>query len=213
MTAIAPEALLIDYGGVLTESMDDWAGVACHGFDLDSQKLLTSIFGGATDDSPFGLLERGLITRDEFAELMTPVLNDHRLDPRGDEIDGRDWVNRISQVKAAANQLMVDAVNRLLGDGVPVVLLSNSWGPADSYPWHWLPTFTATVISGVEGVRKPSVPIYELAAERAGVPADRCVFVDDVALNLPPAEALGMTTVHHRDPLRTIARLDELFAG
>ncbi|GHF05384.1 hypothetical protein GCM10010359_02940 [Streptomyces morookaense] len=50
------------------------------------------------------------------------------------------------------------------------------------------------------GVAKPDREIYEIAVERAGIPADRCLFVDDRKENVETAIALGMTGVHYRTP-------------
>lgn len=50
------------------------------------------------------------------------------------------------------------------------------------------------------GVAKPDPRIYEIAAERAGVPMDRCLFVDDRLENIEAAVALGMTGVLFREP-------------
>ncbi|CAL9333811.1 HAD-IA family hydrolase [Streptomyces sp. enrichment culture] len=50
------------------------------------------------------------------------------------------------------------------------------------------------------GVAKPDPAIYALAAERAGVPAGRCLFVDDRWENVEAAAALGMTGAHFRGP-------------
>jgi putative hydrolase of the HAD superfamily len=66
------------------------------------------------------------------------------------------------------------------------------------------------VISGELGIRKPSRRMYELGAERAGVPAERCVYVDDLPFNLAPAEQLGMAAVHHTSAETTIPQLEEL---
>jgi putative hydrolase of the HAD superfamily len=66
------------------------------------------------------------------------------------------------------------------------------------------------VISGEEGIRKPSRRMYELGAERAGVDAERCVFVDDLPFNLTPAQDLGMATVHHTSADETIPELERL---
>jgi putative hydrolase of the HAD superfamily len=52
--------------------------------------------------------------------------------------------------------------------------------------------------------------MYELGAERAGVPAEECVYVDDLPFNLAPAEKLGMATVHHIDAETTIPQLERL---
>ncbi|WP_256342088.1 HAD-IA family hydrolase [Streptomyces sp. MW-W600-10] len=63
----------------------------------------------------------------------------------------------------------------------------------------------AVVSSAVEQVAKPDPAIYRIAAGRAGVPAARCLFVDDRRENVGAAVALGMTGVLYREPadLRT----------
>jgi len=66
------------------------------------------------------------------------------------------------------------------------------------------------LISGELGVRKPSRAIYRRAADAIGVPADECVFVDDLAQNLVPARELGMATIRHTGTPETLARLTEL---
>ena len=52
--------------------------------------------------------------------------------------------------------------------------------------------------------------MYELGADRAGAPAERCVYVDDLPFNLTPAEQLGMATVHHTSAEKTIPQLERL---
>ena len=67
--------------------------------------------------------------------------------------------------------------------------MSNSWG-VHRYPHELFEElFDGIVITGQEGMRKPSPRMYELGAERAGVRAGLCVFVDDLPFNLPPAES------------------------
>ncbi|MCT9009033.1 HAD-IA family hydrolase [Streptomyces rhizosphaerihabitans] len=55
------------------------------------------------------------------------------------------------------------------------------------------------------GVVKPDPRIYRIAAERVGVTAERCLFVDDIAVNVRAAREAGMTGLHYRriDDLRT----------
>ncbi|MEV1021869.1 HAD-IA family hydrolase [Streptomyces sp. NPDC050264] len=65
------------------------------------------------------------------------------------------------------------------------------------------------VSSARVGVAKPGREIYEIAAARAGVPAHRCLFVDDRLENVEAAVALGMTAVHYREP----ADLDAVLSG
>ena len=79
--------------------------------------------------------------------------------------------------------------------GVPQVGLTNF--SAELYPhaparFPFLDLLDAVVVSGREGVAKPDPAIYRLAADRAGLPLDALVFVDDKPVNVEAAEALGM---------------------
>lgn len=57
----------------------------------------------------------------------------------------------------------------------------------------------AIVNSARLAVAKPDRRIYLAAAERAGVPPERCLFVDDSATNVEAARALGMTAHQFTD--------------
>jgi len=79
----------------------------------------------------------------------------------------------------------------------------------------WLPTipddlFELIVDSGFEGTRKPEPEIYAIVLSRLGLPAEACVFVDDLEPNVDAARDLGFAVIHHVDTDRTIARLGEL---
>ena len=57
-------------------------------------------------------------------------------------------------------------------------------------------------------MRKPDPEIYELTLERlGGVPAEQCLFVDDIEVNVEAARELGMTAVHYRDNDQAIAEI------
>ncbi|MFI1869483.1 hypothetical protein [Streptomyces jumonjinensis] len=43
-----------------------------------------------------------------------------------------------------------------------------------------------------------------------GLPGEACVLVDDTARNLPPAENLGIATVHTTSPADTIVQVEAL---
>jgi epoxide hydrolase-like predicted phosphatase len=105
---------------------------------------------------------------------------------------------------------MVEAVRRARAGGVRTALVSNSWG-VHRYPHDLFEElFDGVVISGEEGTRKPAKRMYELGAERAGVAAEQCVFVDDLPFNLTPAQELGMATVHHTNAEQSIGELEQI---
>ena len=55
--------------------------------------------------------------------------------------------------------------------------------------------FTLFISSCFVGLRKPEEGIYRLALELTQRPSEECVFIDDRALNLECAAALGMHTI------------------
>lgn len=62
---------------------------------------------------------------------------------------------------------------------------------------------------------KPDDAIFPLAAERLGVPPDRCIFVDDTRANVEAAARAGLTAIHFRGLtplLDDLKRLDVLRA-
>ena len=56
--------------------------------------------------------------------------------------------------------------------------------------------FDEIVISGEVGQVKPDACIYQLTAERLGVPTGECLFVDDFVENVEGARAAGMQALH-----------------
>ena len=52
--------------------------------------------------------------------------------------------------------------------------------------------FDVLVISYEEGLTKPNPVIFQLTADRLGVPASACFFIDDNQINVEAARAAGM---------------------
>ena len=60
--------------------------------------------------------------------------------------------------------------------------------------------FETTIVSGQVGMIKPSVAIFQLLCDRAGVVAESCIFIDDGLHNCIGAKAAGMDAIHFTDP-------------
>jgi len=58
--------------------------------------------------------------------------------------------------------------------------------------------FDVVVTSYEERLAKPDPRIYRAVMRKLGIPASRCVYIDDLAHNIPPARRLGMTALHFR---------------
>ena len=58
------------------------------------------------------------------------------------------------------------------------------------------------------GLRKPHPRIYEMMVERLQVDPNKCVYLDDLGVNLKPARAMGMTTIKVASGPQAIAELE-----
>lgn len=192
-------ALLIDWGGVLTSNLFTSFHAYCLKAEIDPKKLL-----GRFRDDPQArdlliALEKGQLDELSFERQFAALLE---VEPDG-LIDGL-----FAGVKP--DEAMVGAVRVARQAGVRTALVSNSWG-VHRYPRDLFDVlFDGIVISGEEGIRKPSRRMYELGAQRAGAAPEQCVYVDDLEFNLTPARELGMATVHHVSAERTIPALERL---
>ncbi|GAA3900481.1 hypothetical protein GCM10023084_61200 [Streptomyces lacrimifluminis] len=111
--------------------------------------------------------------------------------------------------------MMIDAAQAARHAGVRVGILSNSLGssPYDPYAgYRFDELYDEVLISEHYGTRKPDPEIYSIMLGLMGLSAEDCVFVDDTARNLPPAEALGITTVLATTPADPIQQV-EAFLG
>ena len=196
--------LLIDWGGVMTTNLFGAFGAFCAQEGLVAETLRDAFRGDGATREALIAYEEGRMEDDVFAAQLARVLG---LAPERAE----GLIDRM--MGGASVELdMVDMVRAARARGIKTGLVSNSWG-ATRYPAELLTElFAATVISGLEGFRKPDPRMYALGAQRIGLAPERCVFVDDLPHNLPPAVELGMATVLHADPAATIRRLGVLLA-
>mgnify|MGYP001146453606 FL=1 len=96
---------------------------------------------------------------------------------------------------------------------VPLVLVSNAALELESdlHSMGLSDLADHVVNSARVGLAKPDPRIYRLAAELAGAPPERCLFVDDSEENVEAAAALGMRTVHFREPADLERAMEPLF--
>ena len=192
--------LIVDFGGVLTTDIFVSFRKFCEAEGLDPETVRDRFLHDAEARRLLEELETGRLREAEFEPAFAAVL----------EVESERLIDRLFG-GMEPDEAMIDGVRAARAAGVRTGMLSNSWGH-DRYPEKQLTElFDAWVISGEVGLRKPDPAIYELAAERLGLPPEACVFVDDLPGNLKPARALGMATVVHRgDATATLAEVGEL---
>jgi putative hydrolase of the HAD superfamily len=192
-------ALLIDWGGVLTTNLFASFHAHCLAAGIDPQMMVGRFKSDPRARELLIALEKGELDERDFETRFARLLE---VGPEG-LIDGL-------FAGVEPDEAMVSAVRAARAAGVRTALVSNSWG-VHRYPRELFDElFDGVVISGEEGIRKPSRRMYELGAQRAGVAPELCVYVDDLPFNLTPAEQLGMATVHHTSAESTIPELERL---
>lgn len=70
--------------------------------------------------------------------------------------------------------------------------------------------FDMVILSGEEGVTKPSPEIFELAAERLELNPSDCIMIDDIQENCNGADAAGMQSIHYRSITQLTSDLQDL---
>ena len=207
-----PVALVVDWGGVLTEPLDAairaWADI--DGVDFEHylgvmRSWLGPHQGELARDNPVAALERGEIEVPHFEEQLARRLSD----ASGADVAADGLLQRMFDqfVHAPAMSALVLRARRA---GLRTGLLSNSWG--NEYPREgWDEMFDAIVISGEVGMRKPEPDIFAHVLSRLGVAPEQTVFVDDLAHNVAAAAGLGIIGVHHTAYDTTAAELEDLF--
>ena len=97
-----------------------------------------------------------------------------------------------------AIQDSVQILRELHAAAIPLFGLTN-WS-AELFPvarsrFDFLGLFDDIIVSGLEGVAKPSPEIFTILAERIARPLQRCVFIDDSADNIQAAKQAGLDTI------------------
>ncbi|ARQ67622.1 HAD family hydrolase [Streptomyces marincola] len=202
---MAYRGLILDFAGVLAtgirESIRDW----CLGERLDADAWRHALETDPAGRRYYLDLEAGRLSQADWNRLTARALGL----PDGENLMGRAW----ARVRPAAEVIALARAAREAG--MTVAMLSNSFGLAPYDPYAHVGVwdlFDVAVISEREFVAKPDPRIYRLTLERMGLPGEACVFVDDRPENLPPAAALGITTVHATADGAWLADLTRLLA-
>jgi epoxide hydrolase-like predicted phosphatase len=206
------QALVVDWGGVLTSSLQDTMTSWCDAdsIDYDGFRRAMKEWLGTSYDSdvavnPVHALERGELEVPDFERELAARLRTHD----GGPVEAAGLLSRMF-AGFDPQPPIADAVRRAKAAGRSTALLSNSWG--NDYPREgWEEMFDVVVISGEVGMRKPDPEIYRLTADRLGLDPKVCVFVDDLMPNVRGAVDVGMVGVHHVTPQQTLAELTALF--
>ena len=207
MSAI--EAVVSDFGGVLTTPLFETFAALNEEDDLGAGAMGGALRRIAERDGvhPLHELECGRITEHDFLAAIAAQLREDL----GRDVEMQTFAERYF-AHLRPNAPMIAFLRELRGRGYRLAMLTNNVREWEARWRAMLPVdelFEVVVDSAFVGMRKPDPAIYRLTFERLGVAPERCLFVDDVAVNCETARALGMATVLFRSSEQAIAEMRE----
>ena len=199
--AKAPLAVLWDFGGVILSSPFD----AFNRYEAEAglpKDFLRSLNTRNPDTNAWAKMERSEVSLQGFVDLFEEEARLH-----GQRVEG--W-KILQALSGDIRPQMVEALRRCKAT-FRVACITNNMkageGPGMARSpekakavAEILSLFEHVIESSKVGLRKPDPRIYQHACDLLGVPPDRCIYLDDLGINLKPARALGMRTIKVGDP-------------
>ena len=198
-------ALIFDFGNVLAffdyrRAMERLGAPV----GLSGRQVMDQLHAGSFLDD-LKSYERGETTAAEFARAVAGGLG---LDLDADAF-ARAWGDIFE-----LNESIAPLIRELKAAGYRLVLGSNT---NDIHAAHFrrqfdevLGQFDALILSYEVGHSKPSPEFYHACVAAAGLPADQCIFIDDLPENIEGAQQAGLNGLVYQDTpglRRDLARL------
>ena len=191
------KAVIFDFGGVFTTSPVEHFAAFERQHNLPD-RFIGSIIKKRIDDGPFAQYERAEISFDEFNRLFSEETK-----AAGFEISGKTFIGFLD---VALKPAMIAALQKVKGAGYQTGCITNNFPNFESDGStrakmrksaleEIFSLFDEVIESSQVGIRKPEPRIYKMMCERLSTPAQACIFLDDLGINLKPAKVLGMTTI------------------
>lgn len=133
---------------------------------------------------------RGIISKQESAQRIEELCH------------GQCFIEPEDREGIAKNNLLLDYIRELKGQGYKIGLLSNigtGWIRDQFLAPEEQQLFDDMILSYEVGLIKPDPRIYHLACERLGVEPDEAVMVDDIERYTEAAKAEGLNAIVYND--------------
>lgn len=182
------DGVVFDFGGVISVSpIDGWKLYPyCAALGVDHAAV------DAGWKKYRHLWDGGFITFNEMYRRIFSDAGKTVSDAELEELWEIDAVSWIRELRTDTLELM----RRIKEAGKKIGILTNM--SPDFYERLFVPRAAdyrmyadAEVVSGLEKLYKPERPIYDLMAQRLGVPGERLLFLDDTPRNIEAARAYG----------------------
>jgi putative hydrolase of the HAD superfamily len=200
------EAVIWDFGGVLTTSPFE----AFARFEREHRLPIDIIRRTNTAnhlENAWAKFERAEIDIETFDRLFA-----EESASLGAEVRGKDVLPLLS---GDLRPEMVEALRRIkkkhrtgcITNNLPANAIGSTSGRT-LYIAEVMALFDHVIESAKIGLRKPDPRIYRMMVDVLGVDPKRCVYLDDLGVNLKPARDMGMTTIKVASAGQAIAELE-----
>jgi len=204
------KAVLFDFGGVFTLSPFGAVEIVAKERGIDPAHFAEIVFGSyhLDTDHPWHRLERGEISLEQSRDDIMALARQSHL-----EVDLWDVLIKMGQANGGnvVNGQVVQLLNDVKQAGYQTAIVTNNVKEFSSSWQGMIPLQAVDLIidSAFAGVRKPDPAIFHLTLQGLGnVPAQQCIFLDDVESNVVAARALGMEgMLVTPDPNETVTHL------
>ncbi|MCP3412360.1 HAD-IA family hydrolase [Bradyrhizobium sp. CCGB01] len=203
---MAIEAVIFDFGGVLTSSpFEAFARFETErGLPID---IIRRTNAANHLENAWAKFERAEVDIETFDKLFAEESRALGAEVRGREVlpllqgDLRpEMVEALKRIKAQfktgciTNNLPANAIGSMTGRSL--------------YIAEVMVLFDHVIESAKIGLRKPDPRIYKMMVETLKVDPRNCVYLDDLGVNLKPAREMGMTTIKVVSGAQAIAELE-----
>jgi putative hydrolase of the HAD superfamily len=204
---LAIEAVIFDFGGVLTSSpFEAFARFeTARGLPVD---IIRRTNAANHLENAWARFERAEVDIETFDQLFAEESRALGAEVRGREVlpllQGElrpEMVEALKRIKAQfktgciTNNLPANAIGSLTGRSL--------------YIAEVMVLFDHVIESAKIGLRKPDPRIYAQMVDTLKVDPKNCVYLDDLGVNLKPAREMGMTTIKVTSGAQAIAELEK----
>jgi putative hydrolase of the HAD superfamily len=200
------EAVIWDFGGVLTSSPFE----AFTRFETERglpADIIRRTNAANHLENAWAKFERAEVDIETFDRLFAAESL-----ALGAEVRGRDVLPLLA---GDLRPEMVEALRRVkskfktgcITNNLPANAIGSAGGRT-LYIAEVMALFDHVIESAKIGLRKPDPKIYRMMVEALGVDPKRCVYLDDLGVNLKPAREMGMTTIKVTNATQALAALE-----
>lgn len=203
---MAIEAVIFDFGGVLTSSpFEAFARFETErGLPID---IIRRTNAANHLENAWARFERAEVDIETFDKLFAAESL-----ALGAEVRGRDV---LPLLQGDLRPEMVEALKRIkaqfktgcITNNLPANAIGSMTGRS-LYIAEVMVLFDHVIESAKIGLRKPDPRIYQLMVETLKIDPRNCIYLDDLGINLKPAREMGMTTIKVTSGAQAIAELE-----